>query len=152
MKDNQLTYDKSLTSELTFSSQEKLTAEISSELAKSEDFILEDIYATSSRIQNKGSHKKTFSARVLDWNSTNFTAELVIDSQDNKFQVRKFPIELLQDSQLLNHGQLIRIMYFVKRQELRIVIKNGKAFIPKNTFPEEKILKDVKSKLFNFNI
>lgn len=143
--------DDSLINKLTLNIEEnRTTSEIQEQLVDHKA-ILQSIETANTRIHEAGIHKQTFSGKLLDWDEVHFSVEIAIDSDKKKYQTRIFPIELLQDSSLLKHGQLLRIMYFTKKEELRIQIKNGTAFIPNDTFPNENILLDLKSNLFNFD-
>jgi len=100
--------------------------------------------------ESKGKHVQTLTARVLDWDDNIVKTEVIINREEGLYEVRTFPIEVFDKTELLKHGHILKILMFIKQKAISIMIEDGEPFVSKDIFPQERLLKDLKSELFNF--
>lgn len=100
-------------------------------------------------IPNEGVHVQTFKARVLDWDSRSVKTEWLIDKEEERYQVRYFPIQVLK-KRFLKHNQFLQVMLFIKAGEIKLKFEDGTRFVLDGDFPETKIRYNPNSPLFKF--
>jgi len=95
-------------------------------------------------------HVQTFKAKILDWDDSQFSVEVLIDKRNEIYQVRNFSIEMLNKSFKIDHGTLLLIFVFIGNNSQTIEIKKGDGIVKESDFPKSEIVFNSNSKLFKF--
>ncbi len=107
--------------------------------------------STSSIISGEGKPVQSFSVKVLNWDESTVKTEWLINKEEEKYQVRYFPIEIFENKEhLLEHGHFLKAFLYISSGQMTIEFVDGTDLVPKSDFPDDYMLTDLDSKLFKF--